>query len=163
MTPQIDPRLGRSQVSFVDPRRFGWPVITLGGALACAGLLIGGLLLAEPPHYMSDALGLGAFVAFLALGGLVALGLGVAEMVRGPRVWHLCDHGLVRTAKAGDQDRLVMWRDVPRLDLVEVRMRGVTLGYRLAGLSVSTPPVPRDVAQRGVALWRAAQPVLAVA
>jgi hypothetical protein len=68
----------------------------------------------------------------------------------------ICERGLVRMSKTGPQ-RLSFWQDIERLEMVERKNAGRTIGYVLRS-SVGRINVPNlPTMQRGYQLWKAAR------
>ncbi|MEP7119687.1 MAG: hypothetical protein ABJE95_02210 [Byssovorax sp.] len=154
-TPTLDPRLGRSEVAFPDPAALGWVVVVLGSAVLLGGLIMVLLFLFATPHkhgLTQDALAGAGMGAAMTLGGLALLVFAVRDLWRKP-TWYFCERGLVRLSKTGPQ-RLTLWQDIERLEMVELKNAGRTIGYVLRGGPgrISVPNLP--TMQRGYQLWK---------
>ena len=130
----------------------------LASALLLAGLIVAPLFLFATPHkhgLTSDALAGAGMGAFLAIGGLTLLIFSIRDLWRKP-TWYFCERGMVRLSKTGPQ-RLTLWQDIERLEMVELKNAGRTVGYLLRGDPgrIIVPNAP--TMQRGYQLWKQAR------
>ena len=98
---------------------------------------------------------LAGIAAFTAAGGLTLLFFSIRDLWRKP-TWYFCERGLVRLSKTGPQ-RLAFWQDLERLEMIELKNAGRTIGYLLRGApgQITVPNLP--TLQRGHQLWKQAR------
>lgn len=157
---EVDPRLGRVQVSYPDPRALGWGGV-IGGAVTLAIGLFPVVVVATGDASAGLSMNADSIcgLSMIAIWNLIGLGVlwaGISDLRRKP-VWHLCDAGAVCTGARG-AEAPIFWREVRRVTIVAHTRRGTVVGHSLDADGRTIPVPSETVAKRGAELWNAAAP-----
>jgi len=152
----VEPRFGRVELAYADPRGGSWAMIVLVAALTAAGLIVVPLSVATlvGPHHGQATEDLAAgFVlgAMCLIPGAALLAWSVRERRIQPE-WYLCENGMVRMSKAGT-GRALLWRELRRVAVVHVVRTGRVIGYRIRADKRLVFVPNEDAAKRAYELW----------